>query len=148
MHRQHAQRARASEQGRAQAGLCALALLDPASAGFAGQLELVRAAAGRWARQPLQFTWVNAPRQVRGPAQWDPCMPCLRAPSCVGACSVHLPCTWNSAVWDSRSSGPAFTSQGQTHLVSTRSGLDLAAVTALTHRPGTGQEAKVILPFL
>lgn len=47
-----------------QAGLCALALLDPASEGFAAELELVRTVAGRWSRQPLRFTWVNAARQV------------------------------------------------------------------------------------
>ena len=48
-----------------QAGLCALALLDPASEGFAGELDQVKAAAGRWARQPLRFSWINAARQAR-----------------------------------------------------------------------------------
>lgn len=48
-----------------QAGLCALALLDPASEGFAAELDLVKATAGRWARQPLRFSWINAARQAR-----------------------------------------------------------------------------------
>ena len=48
-----------------QAGLCALALLDPASDGFAAELDLVKATAGRWARQPLRFSWINAARQAR-----------------------------------------------------------------------------------
>ncbi|KAK9845433.1 hypothetical protein WJX81_006361 [Elliptochloris bilobata] len=49
--------------GASQAGLCALALLDPASEGFPAELELVKTAAGRWSRQPLRFSWINAARQ-------------------------------------------------------------------------------------
>ena len=45
-------------------GLCALALLDASDAGFQGQLDTFREAAGKWAKQPLHFCWVDAARQV------------------------------------------------------------------------------------
>lgn len=45
-------------------GLCALALLDASDEGFQGQLGMFREAAGKWAKQPLHFCWVDAARQV------------------------------------------------------------------------------------
>ncbi len=49
----------------AKGGLCALALLDAAADGFAAQLDTFRAAAGKWAKQPLHFAWIDAAHQVR-----------------------------------------------------------------------------------
>ena len=65
-----------------QAGLCALALLDPASEGFPAELDLVKATAGRWARQPLRFSWINAAAQAR--AAW----PQTSSPQEGHACAV------------------------------------------------------------
>jgi hypothetical protein len=45
-------------------GLCVLALLDAISAEHAEHLQIAKEAAGRWARQPLQFSWIDAARQV------------------------------------------------------------------------------------
>lgn len=45
-------------------GLCVLALLDASSPSFAEHTQIASAAAGRWERQPLQFSWIDAARQV------------------------------------------------------------------------------------
>ena len=45
-------------------GLCVLVLLDASSPSFAEHAQIANAAAGRWERQPLQFSWVDAARQV------------------------------------------------------------------------------------
>ncbi len=46
-------------------GLCVMAVLDPRGPDFEGQLEQVKTVAGRWAKQPLKFFWVDGPSQVR-----------------------------------------------------------------------------------
>ena len=46
-------------------GLCVLALLDASSPSFAEHTGIANAAAGRWQRQPLQFSWIDAARQVQ-----------------------------------------------------------------------------------
>ena len=48
----------------ARGGLCALALLDASADAFSTQLETFREAAGKWAKQPLHFAWIDAARQV------------------------------------------------------------------------------------
>ena len=45
-------------------GLCVLALLDASAPSFAEHVQTASAAAGRWERQPLQFSWIDAARQV------------------------------------------------------------------------------------
>lgn len=47
-----------------QSGLCVLALLDANDPNFEKQLGLVRGVGGRWKKQPLHFSWVDAARQV------------------------------------------------------------------------------------
>jgi len=47
-----------------QAGLCVLALLDGADPNVERQLATVSNAGGRWKKQPLHFSWVDAARQV------------------------------------------------------------------------------------
>lgn len=49
-------------------GLCVLALLDASSAAHAEHTQIAKEAAGRWARQPLHFSWVDAACQVRSAA--------------------------------------------------------------------------------
>lgn len=46
-------------------GLCAVALLDASDEAFQGHLATWKEAAGKWAKQPLHFLWVDAARQVR-----------------------------------------------------------------------------------
>ena len=46
-------------------GLCVLALLDASSPSFAEHTQIASAASGRWERQPLQFSWIDAARQVQ-----------------------------------------------------------------------------------
>ncbi len=50
-------------------GLCVLALLDASSASFAEHTQIASAAAGRWERQPLQFSWIDAARQANSFSQ-------------------------------------------------------------------------------
>ena len=50
-------------------GLCVLALLDASSPSFAEHTQIASAAAGRWERQPLQFSWIDAARQVHHPSR-------------------------------------------------------------------------------
>lgn len=47
-----------------QSGLCVLALLDANDPDFEKQLGVVRGVGGRWKKQPLHFSWVDAARQV------------------------------------------------------------------------------------
>ncbi len=47
-----------------QSGLCVLALLDAADANHEKQLGVVRDVGGRWKKQPLHFSWVDAARQA------------------------------------------------------------------------------------
>lgn len=47
-----------------QSGLCVLALLDANNPNFEKQLAIVRDVGGRWKKQPLHFSWVDAARQV------------------------------------------------------------------------------------
>lgn len=47
-----------------QAGLCVLALLDAADPSLERQLGIVSNTGGRWKKQPLHFSWVDAARQV------------------------------------------------------------------------------------
>ncbi|BDA46353.1 probable protein disulfide-isomerase DDB_G0275025 [Coccomyxa sp. Obi] len=48
-----------------QSGLCVLALLDANDPNFEKQLGIVRGVGGRWKKQPLHFSWVDAARQGR-----------------------------------------------------------------------------------
>ena len=48
----------------AKSGLCAVALLDASDQAFQGHLDTWKQAAGKWAKQPLHFLWVDASRQV------------------------------------------------------------------------------------
>ena len=50
---------------RRSSGLCVLALLDASSASHAEHAKITSEAAGRWGRQPLHFSWIDAARQVR-----------------------------------------------------------------------------------
>lgn len=54
-------------------GLCVLALLDAADPALEAHLGILKLAAGKWAKQPLHFSWVNAARQV-GPCSCPPSM--------------------------------------------------------------------------
>jgi hypothetical protein len=47
-----------------QSGLCVLALLDADDAAHEANLGVMKLVAGKWAKQPLRFSWVNAARQV------------------------------------------------------------------------------------
>ena len=51
----------------ARSGLCAVALLDASDEAFQGHLATWQEAAGKWAKQPLHFLWVDAARQVSAP---------------------------------------------------------------------------------
>lgn len=57
-------------------GLCVLALLDASAQPSAEDLQIANAAAGRWERQPLQFSWIDAARQVD---TWRNLMLCIAA---------------------------------------------------------------------
>ncbi|CAK0750414.1 hypothetical protein CVIRNUC_001989 [Coccomyxa viridis] len=48
---------------RRSSGLCVLALLDASSASHAQHAKITSEAAGRWGRQPLHFSWIDAARQ-------------------------------------------------------------------------------------
>ena len=47
-----------------QSGLCVLALLDAADANHEKHLGVVRDVGGRWKKQPLHFSWVDAARKA------------------------------------------------------------------------------------
>jgi len=81
-------------------GLCVLALLDASSASHAEHTQVANAAAGRWERQPLQFSWIDAARQVHSsslhhlvhlmdPAEVLPSMSWTK----IGCKALSIPCT-------------------------------------------------------